>query len=440
MPAQLSEAQAERLIKLYDAAEKEIISEYNRALLKGNSTKNLETLKKNISIIRRDLLAGGRTWCEQAIPSLYGEAAGAVDVSLGISGFGFSGVNQRAMQILADNAFQRLQEIDTVIGRRAEDVYRNLAMESVRADISGQSTWKQVAKNYREKLAAQGVTGFVDAAGRSWNIKTYTEMVAQTTAREAMIQGTANRLLEHGHDLARITGGSSKLTCQNCLNWLGKTVSLTGATKGYPTLADARAGGLFHPRCTHNIAAEMGQASNAPSAPQAPKRTPQTDPMQPVQIQTKTGTKGEPIPQRAENAGGNPKIKDAAPGDFIKNRDELPKGLRAFLTPYTAEEYEAAGVKLKLYEGGKGGYGLKGDELISVFSKPGKHLGYQLVEDAKANGAKRLDCLGDDLVSTYKRNGFKVIKTDKWDDKYAPKDWDYVKHGRPNLYYMELRD
>ena len=257
MPAQLSEAQAKRLVQLYDEAEKEIISEYNRALLKGNSTQHLEALKKNINIIRKDLLAGGRTWCEQAIPTLYGEAVGAVDASLGISGFGFSGINQRAMQILADNAYQRLQEVDAVIGRRADDVYRNLAMESIRADISGQSTWKQVSKAYRERLAAQGVTGIVDASGKAWNIKTYTEMVAQTTAREVMIQGTANRLLEHGHDLARITGGSSKRTCQNCLNWLGETVSLTGATKGYPTLADARAGGLFHPRCTHNISASL---------------------------------------------------------------------------------------------------------------------------------------------------------------------------------------
>lgn len=132
--------------------------------------------------------------------------------------------------------------------------------------------------------------------------------------------------------------------------------------------------------------------------------------------------------------------KDASPEEFIKQRDKLPKDKKPFLTLYTANEYKTAGVKLKLHESGNGGYGLKGDELISVFSLPGNHLGYQLVEDAKANGARRLDCLGKKLVSTYKRNGFEVVKIDKWDDRYAPKDWDYAEHGKPDIYYMELKE
>jgi len=132
-------------------------------------------------------------------------------------------------------------------------------------------------------------------------------------------------------------------------------------------------------------------------------------------------------------------IKDASPEEFIKQRDKLPKDQRGFLTPYTANEYKAAGVRLRLHESGNGGYGLKGSELVSVFSLPGAHLGNQVVQDAVTNGAKKLDCLGERLVLLYRQNGFKVVKTDKWDDQYAPEDWDYAKHGKPNLYYMELK-
>ncbi len=38
---------------------------------------------------------------------------------------------------------------------------------------------------------------------------------------------------------------------------MGRIVSLTGKTPGYPTLADARAAKVFHSNCTHNIATTM---------------------------------------------------------------------------------------------------------------------------------------------------------------------------------------
>jgi len=252
----LSEAQAERLIQLYTEAEREILAEYNRALLKGNDLKSLTALKNNVAAIRKDLLAGGRTWCEEAVPALYQAAMAEVDSGLAAQ-VAFGAVHQQAMQVLAENTFGRLQEIDAVIGRRVEDVYRNLALEAVRGDVAGYQTWKQTAKRYREQLAEKGITGFKDSAGRNWNMKTYTEMVARTTTRECMINGTANRLLEHGQDLAEITGGTAKNTCEVCWAWVGRTVSLTGKTPGYPTLDEARAAGVWHGNCTHNIATAM---------------------------------------------------------------------------------------------------------------------------------------------------------------------------------------
>ncbi len=253
MASRLSEAQALRLIKLYEAAEQEILKEYNKALLKGNDLKNLQALKNNVAAIRKDLLAGGRSWCEEAVSAVYQAAVAEVDKGLAAE-IAFGAIHQQAMQVLADNAYARLQDVDAVIGRRVDDVYRNLALESVRGDVAGYQTWKQTAKRYRGALAEKGITGFKDAAGREWNLKSYTEMVARTTTRECKINGTANRLLEHGQDLAEITGGTAKNTCDICRAWVGRIVSLTGKTPGYPTLDEARAAGLFHPRCTHNIA------------------------------------------------------------------------------------------------------------------------------------------------------------------------------------------
>jgi hypothetical protein len=247
----LSEAQAQRLIRLYSEAERELLRELNKALLKGNNTDNLQALLRNTRKIRADLLAGGREWCEKVVPILYQEAANATGLPE-VAAHGT--LHQQAMQVLAENAYSRLQQVDQVVGRRIDDIYRDMALEAVRGDVAGYRTWTQTAKLYRQKLAEKGITGFVDAAGKEWNLKTYAEMVARTTTREVMIQGTANRLLEHGRDLAEIIGGRGQNTCTKCSRWVGRTVSLTGKTAGYPTLAEARSSGLFHGNCTHNIA------------------------------------------------------------------------------------------------------------------------------------------------------------------------------------------
>lgn len=248
--ADITEQQAERLIKLYSRAEKEILAETNKALLKGNSTRQLNAMLRNVKKIKKDLLEGARDWSEQAIKAAYEEGMG----STGLSSVGFEAVHQQAVQVLAENAYGRFEIVDQVIGRRVNDVYRSIALENVTGQVVGYQTWQQTAKRIRADMAERGITGFVDAAGKRWNMETYAEMIARTVPRAAMIEGTKNRLLEHGYDLAQVVGGSSSRTCDKCMRWVGRTVSLTGKTSGYPTLADALGDGLFHPNCTHNIA------------------------------------------------------------------------------------------------------------------------------------------------------------------------------------------
>jgi len=251
--ADITDAQAEKLIKLYSKAEKEILAETNKALLRGNSTRQLNAMLRNVKKIRKDLLGGARDWSEQAIKAAYEEGMG----STGLSSVGFEAVHQQAVKVLAENAYGRFEIVDQVIGRRVNDVYRSIALENVTGQVVGYQTWQQTAKRIRADMAEKGITGFVDAAGRRWNMETYAEMIARTTPRQAMIEGTKNRLLEHGHDLAEIVGGVGENTCETCEAWDGRIVSLTGKTSGYPTLDEARDAGVFHPQCTHNIAIAM---------------------------------------------------------------------------------------------------------------------------------------------------------------------------------------
>ena len=248
-----SDAEINRLVKFYEQAEREILDRLNRALLRGNKTEYLAQMKKNIEAILQQLREGNRTWCEQAIPRVYSQGLYSADAMLKDIGAtvkaGYGAIHQQAAQVLAENAFQRFEDVVQVIGRQVNDIYRELALENVRGTVVGYDTWKQVANRYREQLAERGVTGFKDRAGRMWNMRTYTEMVARTTTAEAHLQGTANRLVEQGHDLIKVS--THRGACELCQPWQGKILSITGKTEGYPTLEEAKAAKLFHVNCRH---------------------------------------------------------------------------------------------------------------------------------------------------------------------------------------------
>ena len=258
MPNRFSEKEAEKLAKLYARAEKDILREYLYALNRDNQIEYLEAMLNNVSVIRKGLLEGGRDWCEEAIPRVYSyglEEANAQlkAISANYMG-GYGAIHQQAVKVLADNAFSRLKDVDNVIGRTTDDLFRRMALEAVRGSAIGYNSWGQVARILERKLADKGVTGFIDRSGRKWNMKTYTRMVARTTTMEAQLGGTANRLIENGYDIVRISAHSKP--CNMCKPFEHKLVSLTGKDVNesgvWGTLDEAREKGLFHPNCEHS--------------------------------------------------------------------------------------------------------------------------------------------------------------------------------------------
>jgi hypothetical protein len=66
---------------------------------------------------------------------------------------------------------------------------------------------------------------------------------------QAHLEGTANRLVEQGHDLVKVS--THRGACELCRPFEGKILSITGRTPGYPTLEEAKEAGLFHVNCRH---------------------------------------------------------------------------------------------------------------------------------------------------------------------------------------------
>ena len=84
-------------------------------------------------------------------------------------------------------------------------------------------------------LLQEGVTAFVDKAGRNWSLHTYCNMVCRTTSRQAEVLAVLTA--DEGHDLYKIS--SHGTTCKICASLEGRVYSKSGKDPDFPPLAAA---------------------------------------------------------------------------------------------------------------------------------------------------------------------------------------------------------
>lgn len=149
-----------------------------------------------------------------------------------------------------------------LIGRVEPDVYRRIGLEQVALQqATGRGTYK-VLPEFVQALRREGITAFVDKAGRNWSLHTYCAMVSRTTSRQAEVLAVLTADPEQ--DLYRIS--SHGTTCGICAPFEGRVYSKSGTNPDYPPLAAAfgkqdPAGPdtlantwlNLHPNCLHSL-------------------------------------------------------------------------------------------------------------------------------------------------------------------------------------------
>lgn len=149
-----------------------------------------------------------------------------------------------------------------LIGRIEPDVYRRIGLEQVALQqATGRGTYKMLP-GFVEALRREGITAFVDKAGRRWSLHTYCAMVSRTTSRQAEVLAVLTA--DPAQDLYRIS--SHGTTCAICAPFEGRVYSKSGTNPDYPPLAAAfgkqdPAGPdilantwlNIHPGCLHSI-------------------------------------------------------------------------------------------------------------------------------------------------------------------------------------------
>lgn len=170
--------------------------------------------------------------------------------------------------------------------RVTDDAYRQIIAEAMRhhtgigdlvRDLEGPErsarslSRLQVAQRALDEFARRGITGFTDAAGRDWDLTTYTEMATRTAASRMHLALQLGAMGPAGLDLVIVDNPTRLAPCRVCRPFEGKVLSVSGATppgtevratgadgRGHATrvlmsVAESRAAGLWHPNCRHSM-------------------------------------------------------------------------------------------------------------------------------------------------------------------------------------------
>lgn len=124
---------------------------------------------------------------------------------------------------------------NALIGRTKPDIFRRVGLEQAALlEAAGRGAYKGLP-GFVEALRREGVTGFVDRAGRRWRLSSYCTMASRTTSRQAEVLSVLTADPEQ--DLYMISANGT--TCPLCAPYEGRVYSRSGQSPDFPPLAEA---------------------------------------------------------------------------------------------------------------------------------------------------------------------------------------------------------
>lgn len=278
-----NERELEKLIAVFLRAETAIINEIGRLRSSGLADYGAVAALERVQAILRQMESDAWTYSRLAIEKQFytahpevrrvpGESITkhirAYNNAAALTAEQHAIVDQLVANLMGEITDASVTVMATVqsalIGRIEPDVYRRVGLEQVALrQATGQGVYKQLP-GFVEALRREGVTAFVDKAGRRWSLHTYCSMVSRTTSRQAEVLSVLTADPEQ--DLYRISVNGT--TCGICAPYEGRVYSKSGTNPDYPPLAAAfgkqdPAGPdtlantwlNLHPQCQHSLAA-----------------------------------------------------------------------------------------------------------------------------------------------------------------------------------------
>ena len=249
-----NEKELQKLIQIFLKAETDIINEIGRLRSQGLADYHAVAALERVQAILRKMENGAWEYVPQMIERQFYDRAPEARKILGetvekhIRGYenaaALTGEQHAVIDRLVQNLMGEITDASmtvmatlqsALIGRVEPDVYRRVGLEQVALrQATGRGTYKMLP-GFVEALRREGVTAFVDKAGRHWSLHTYCAMVSRTTSRQAEVLAVLTA--DQEHDLYMIS--SHGTTCALCAPYEGRVYSRSGTDPDFPPLASA---------------------------------------------------------------------------------------------------------------------------------------------------------------------------------------------------------
>lgn len=237
--------ETERLVRLYEQAETDIINSIAYKRSKGYVEVADQAALERVREILSKLI--GDSW--EAVPAavekqlILGKAltSGLASArSLTVADYA---ITERLVGNLMGELIESAGRVNTlvkntwdqsvILGRQVADPFREMALESVaRGEATGYGI-SQARQIFIDKMKDQGITAFTDKRNKNWSLRTYADMAIRTTSRQATNLG--NLVADQAQDLYLMSDHAT--TCNICAPLEGRVYSRSGTNPNYPPLA-----------------------------------------------------------------------------------------------------------------------------------------------------------------------------------------------------------
>ena len=252
----LADKELQRLIQTYLKAETDIINEIGRLRSLGLVDYHAQAALDRVQAILRKLEDDSWEYVPQMIErqfyvnhpearklSARGETPEKHEAGY-FNASALTGEQMDIVQRLTVNLMGELVEANAtvygtlanaLIGRTQPDIFRRVGLEQTAAvQATGRGVFRAVP-DFVEALRREGVTAFIDKAGRRWSLHTYASMVLRTTSRQAEVLSVLTQ--DEEWDLYKISKHGT--TCRLCAPFEGRVYSKSGKDPDFPPLAAA---------------------------------------------------------------------------------------------------------------------------------------------------------------------------------------------------------
>jgi len=243
----------EELYKLYEQGFEKVLALLLQKQKLGKYDEYEKVILFEINKILNQIERETLSYSKKDMPTLYEWNRATILAAAGVTEIpSMVGIDKRTI-IELQKVFDR-QIFDGInqVKKNIHSIVRKMALEQ---KISGGKLKEKVSEAV-DFLAKQNIFTFEDKLGRVHSLESYAAMAIKTTQTAALNSSVFNASLQLKNDLVKMSSHST--SCPICAMYQGRVYSITGKTKGYPSLSVINNGnvvqyGTVHPNCRHRF-------------------------------------------------------------------------------------------------------------------------------------------------------------------------------------------